>query len=138
MTVVIEADPDDQYLTINLDGEPEEVLNEHQGIRFAVYDSDGLLIGSGTSREELDTALGQLRVIDERRGLIKGAEKKAIAERLANLTERIVAHGEVPRTAVLIVANEPIIADLPEDGSYPEPKDLEWRSDDDPEPGMMI
>lgn len=60
MTVVIEADPDDQYLTINLDGEPEEVLNEHQGIRFAVYDSDGLLVGSGTSREELDTALGQL------------------------------------------------------------------------------
>lgn len=137
MSVVIEPDPDDRYITINIDGDPEEVLNEHQGIRFAVYDSGGLFIGSGSSRNELDSVLCQLRVIDERRGMIQFAEKEATAKRLSDLVERTVARG-VQRTAVRLVDSEILVADLPEGDAYPEANDLEWRSDDDPEPGLII
>jgi hypothetical protein len=138
MSVVIEPDPDDRYITINVEGYPEEVLNEHQGIRFAAYDSGGLFIGGGTSRSELDSVLGQLRVIDERRGLIKGAEKRAFATRLSDLVERTVASGEGQRAAVRLVDSEILVADLPEGAAYPEADDLEWFSDDEPEPGLTI
>lgn len=65
MTVVIRADRNDRFVTINLDGILIDVENENPDIEFEVY-FGGKFIDGGTGREALDKALGGLRVIMDR------------------------------------------------------------------------
>ncbi|MFK0382450.1 hypothetical protein [Agrobacterium sp. NPDC090273] len=73
MTVVIRADRDDRFVTINFDGILIDVENENPDIEFEVY-LGGMCIGNGTGRDALDKALAGLRVIMDRELLKKLAD----------------------------------------------------------------
>jgi len=65
MTVVIRADRNDRFVTVNFDGTLINVENENPDIEFEVY-LGGKCIDGGTGREALNKALGGLRVIMDR------------------------------------------------------------------------
>jgi len=65
MTIVVRADRNDMFITINFDGILIDVKNEHPDIEFEVY-LDGECIGHGVGRDALDKVLGGLRVIIDR------------------------------------------------------------------------
>lgn len=62
VTAVIRARRVSELVRISLDGLRTEYEDAHAKLDFEVY-LDGVLIGSGSSRDELDKALGALREI---------------------------------------------------------------------------
>ncbi|WP_421365840.1 hypothetical protein [Agrobacterium tumefaciens] len=62
MATTILALRNSQAIKVTLNGTQEQIGSPHPILEFSVY-LDGVLIGSGTGRDELDKALGALREI---------------------------------------------------------------------------
>ncbi|MBY5511852.1 hypothetical protein [Rhizobium leguminosarum] len=139
MSVVVRPDPDDKFIKIAINGELVDATNEHQDFEFEVYADDGTPIGTEKKgREAFDKALGALRVFNDRQIMRAAGIKEDLIRRTSNLTESYAASGENSNIAVRIQDTDIEFAVYDFGIEHPDPEELEWRPDDDPDTTFVI
>ncbi|WFU49141.1 hypothetical protein [Sinorhizobium terangae] len=132
VNVVVRPDPMDRFVRISIDGILVDVVNQHQGIEFEVYASDGTFIGQGRTGA-LDNVLAALRVYSGKKALREKADKDDVIKRVADRIADQYAAGQARDFAIRLKTDGFEIADIPDDADDPDPETLDWRDEDDPD-----